>query len=63
MVKMAGLGIENEKMNNSAYYFRRNNLSGPIMNNMNIGSYLIFHLFPKEKVFEKCVRLRETHCL
>jgi hypothetical protein len=51
MLKISGLGIENEKMNNAAYFFRKNKLSGPIMNNMNIGSYLIFHLFPKEKVF------------
>ncbi len=43
-----GLG---EGVNQSIEFFKKNNLSGPIFNNYDIGSYLIFHLFPKEKVF------------
>ncbi|MFA5961589.1 MAG: hypothetical protein WC848_02830 [Parcubacteria group bacterium] len=35
----------------SAVFFRENNLKGPIFNNYDIGSYLIFHLYPQEKVF------------
>ncbi len=37
--------------NASAEFFRQNHLQGPIFNNYDIGSYLIFHLFPQEKVF------------
>ncbi|MEI6835342.1 MAG: tetratricopeptide repeat protein [Candidatus Falkowbacteria bacterium] len=35
----------------SANFFKTNNLSGPIFNNYDIGSALIFWLFPQEKVF------------
>src|SRR3989344_449297 len=35
----------------SANFFLENNLSGPIFNNYDIGSYLIFYLYPREKVF------------
>lgn len=37
--------------NASAEFFKRINLTGPIFNNYDIGSYLIYHLFPKERVF------------
>ncbi len=46
-----GLGLEDERVNNAAYFFKNKGLKGPVLNNMNIGSYLIFHLFPQEKVF------------
>ncbi|MBU0534915.1 glycosyltransferase family 39 protein [Patescibacteria group bacterium] len=36
---------------NGARFFVENNLKGPIFNNYDIGGYLIFNLFPKEKVF------------
>lgn len=36
---------------NGARFFDENNLKGPIFNNYDIGGYLIFNLFPKEKVF------------
>ena len=39
------------KVEKSAVFFIKNNLNGPIFNNYDIGSYLIFYLFPKEKVF------------
>jgi len=35
----------------SADFFKTNNLKGPIFNNYDIGGYLIFNLFPQEKVF------------
>ena len=35
----------------SIKFFKDNNLSGPIFNNYDIGSALIFWLFPQEKVF------------
>ncbi|MFN3966251.1 MAG: hypothetical protein ACK4JE_00935, partial [Endomicrobiia bacterium] len=38
-------------VNESAEFFNEKNLKGPIFNNYDIGGYLIFHLFPKEKVF------------
>ncbi|MEK7503042.1 MAG: hypothetical protein AAB556_01195 [Patescibacteria group bacterium] len=45
-----GVGLQE---NNSApiKYFKKENLKGPIFNNYDIGGYLIFHLFPQEKVF------------
>jgi len=45
-----GLGLikgQNKAMN----FFEENNLSGPIFNNYDIGGYLIYYLFPQEKVF------------
>ncbi|MBU2577518.1 hypothetical protein KKA69_01660 [Patescibacteria group bacterium] len=36
---------------NGARFFVENNLKGPIFNNYDIGGYLIFNLYPKEKVF------------
>lgn len=35
----------------SADFFLQNNIKGPVFNNYDIGGYLIFYLFPKEKVF------------
>lgn len=32
-------------------FFLKNNLKGPIFNNFDIGSYLAYRLYPKEKVF------------
>jgi len=44
--------VSKEKSQNaSAVFFKENKLAGPICNNYDIGSYLIFHLFPNEKVF------------
>ena len=45
-----GLGLykDSEK---SAEFFKANKLSGPIFNNYDIGSALIFWLYPSEKVF------------
>lgn len=44
-------GSTEQAQNASAEFFKENKLSGPIFNNYDIGGYLIFHLFPKEKVF------------
>lgn len=38
-------------VNASAEFFLRENIKGPIFNNYDIGGYLIYHLFPKERVF------------
>ena len=35
----------------AAEYFKNNKLQGPIFNNYEVGSYLIFYLFPQERVF------------
>lgn len=45
-----GLGLLPE-VNKSIEFFKENGLSGPIFNNYDIGNFLIFHLFPEEKVF------------
>ena len=37
--------------NQSAQFFKDQNIQGPIFNNYDIGGFLIFHLFPKERVF------------
>ncbi len=38
-------------VNGSAYFMKRLGIKGPIFNNYDIGGYLIYHFFPKEKVF------------
>ncbi len=38
-------------VNKSADFFKEKNLEGPIFNNYDLGGYLIYHLFPQEKVF------------
>ncbi|MCG3164977.1 MAG: hypothetical protein POELPBGB_00737 [Bacteroidia bacterium] len=38
-------------MNLSADFFKQNNIKGPVFNNYDIGGYLIYHLYGKEKVF------------
>jgi len=45
-----GFGLENGN-SAAAEFLRRENIRGPILNNYDIGGYLIFHLFPKERVF------------
>jgi hypothetical protein len=45
------VGSKEQTQNASAIFFKENKLSGPICNNYDIGSYLIFHLYPGEKVF------------
>jgi hypothetical protein len=45
-----GLGLE--KGNQAAAdFFRRENLQGPVFNNYDIGSYLIYHFYPRIRVF------------
>ena len=46
----SGLGLTDDNLD-SVNFFKGNNLSGPIFNNYDIGSALIFGLFPQEKVF------------
>ncbi|MFH1402305.1 MAG: hypothetical protein ABIG87_01625 [Patescibacteria group bacterium] len=45
-----GLGVP-EQENRAMDFFKNHNLRGPIFNNYDIGGYLIYHLFPQEKVF------------
>jgi len=45
-----GLGLSFNN-NASAEFFTKQNIKGPIFNNYDIGSYLIYNFFPKEKVF------------
>lgn len=45
-----GVGLEADT-NAAADFFREQKLTGPIFNNYDIGGYLIFHLFPDERVF------------
>ncbi len=39
------------QVNAAAEFFEKNHLSGPIFNNYDTGGYLIYHLFPKERVY------------
>lgn len=48
--KGSGLGLV-PNINTSADVYKMMNLKGPIFNNYDIGGYLIYHLYPKEKVF------------
>lgn len=45
-----GFGVE-KGAKDAADFFLKNNLKGPIFNNFDIGSYLDYSLYPKEKVF------------
>ena len=45
-----GLGVF-ETNDQAAKFWHRSNLEGPIFNNYDIGGYLIYHLYPEEKVF------------
>ncbi|MBU1017151.1 hypothetical protein KJ678_03270 [Patescibacteria group bacterium] len=45
-----GIGLLHNN-GDSAKFFKDAKLHGPIFNNYDIGSYLIFHLFPNEQVF------------
>jgi len=47
---VSGTGLLPE-VNGSADFFKNNYLSGPVFNNYDIGGYLIYHLYPREKVF------------
>lgn len=45
-----GFGLY-DKINNSALFFKSIGVKGPIFNNYDIGGYLIYHLYPQEKLF------------
>lgn len=45
-----GWGL-NKRGQNSAQFFLDNDIQGPIFNNYDIGSYLIFEIFPEHRVF------------
>lgn len=48
--KAFGLGLA-PGIEKGADFFTAENIKGPIFNNYDIGGYLIYYLFPKEKVF------------
>lgn len=48
--KNFGLGLA-PGIEKGAEFFVKENLKGPIFNNYDIGGYLIYYLYPKEKVF------------
>jgi tetratricopeptide (TPR) repeat protein len=48
--KHRGVGLTEQSVDSTAF-FKEENLSGPIFNNYDIGSYLIFELYPQEKIF------------
>ena len=45
-----GIGLE-QGNRDAADFFRAQKLTGPVFNNYDIGGYLIFYLFPDERVF------------
>jgi hypothetical protein len=46
------IGIGLKEGNQAAMdFFRRENLQGPVFNNFDVGGYLIYYLYPKERVF------------
>jgi len=45
-----GVGLK-QGVNASAEFFEKEKIEGPIFSNYDIGGYLIFHLYPQEKVF------------
>lgn len=45
-----GLGLKPGR-DAAAEFFQANKLEGPILNNFNIGGYLIYHLFPNHRVY------------
>ncbi len=45
-----GVGLR-PNVQDSANFFKSNNLHGPVFNNYDIGGYLIYNLFPEERVF------------
>jgi len=48
----SGFGIGLKKGNSSAMdFFRKERISGPVLNNYDIGSYLVYHLYPEYRVF------------
>ena len=45
-----GIGLV-PRANDAALFFKEQGLKGPIFNDADVGSYLIYHLYPQEKVF------------
>ncbi len=45
-----GVGLQ-PKVNASADFVKNFNISGPIFSNYDIGGYIIFHMYPQEKIF------------
>ncbi len=48
--RVFGLGLAPE-IEKGAEFFVKENIKGPVFNNYDIGGYLIYYLFPEEKVF------------
>ncbi|MDD5430792.1 MAG: hypothetical protein PHP03_01045 [Candidatus Pacebacteria bacterium] len=48
--RQMGIGLE-QGNSAAADFIKKENIKGPIFNDYDIGGYLIFHLYPQEKVF------------
>jgi tetratricopeptide (TPR) repeat protein len=48
--RVRGLGLTAQSQN-AAEFFKTNNLKGPLFNDYDIGEYLIYNLYPQERVF------------
>lgn len=48
--KSFGIGLQ-KNINSSADFYIKNSIQGPLFNNYDIGGYLIYHLYDKQKVF------------
>jgi hypothetical protein len=48
--KINGFGLR-EGVQSSAQFFKKNKIKGPIFNNYDLGGYLIYNLYPKERIF------------
>ncbi|MBI3232378.1 MAG: hypothetical protein HYZ51_04870 [Candidatus Doudnabacteria bacterium] len=45
-----GIGLK-PQVNNAAEFFLSNHIRGPVFNNYDIGGYLVYYLYPAERVF------------
>ncbi len=50
LISERGMGLV-RNIDAAAIFFKEQNFKGPIFNNYDIGSYLIYYLFPQEKIF------------
>lgn len=49
-IRPPGIGVV-KGAEHGVNFYKQNNMSGPLFNNFDIGSYLIYQLYPQEKVF------------
>lgn len=49
-IRHFGIGID-KNLDDAAEFFKEHKIKGPIFNNFDVGDYLVYYLFPEEKVF------------